>query len=60
MMKIIIKRKSLALYDPYSKESLYKFHKDKMDNEPFNYKYLNGDIVPIDLLKEGRVIRERP
>ena len=46
--------------DPYSKESLYKFHKDKMDNEPFNYKYLNGDIVPIDLLKEGRVIRGAP
>ena len=46
--------------DPYSKESLYKFHKVKMENEPFNYKYLNGDVVPIDLLKEGRVIRGAP
>ena len=46
--------------DPYSKESLYKFHNEKMEKEPFNYKYLNGNMVPEDLLKEGRVIRGAP
>jgi len=46
--------------DPYSKEYLFKFHKEKMEKEPYNYKYLNGDIVPEDLLKEGKVIRGAP
>jgi cytochrome c oxidase subunit 3 len=31
-----------------------------MENEPFNYKYLNGNIVPKELLKEGRVVRGAP
>ena len=31
-----------------------------MENEPSNYLYLNGDVVPVDLLKEGRVIRGAP
>ena len=46
--------------DPYSKEYLVKFHKEKMEKEPYNYKYLNGDNVPEDLLKEGKVIRGAP
>jgi len=46
--------------DPYSKEYLFKFHNEKMEKEPNNYKYLNGDIVPVDLLKEGKVIRGAP
>ncbi|MBH76038.1 MAG: cytochrome oxidase subunit III [Flavobacteriales bacterium] len=46
--------------DPYSKEYLFKFHKEKMEKEPYNYKYLNGDTVPEDLLNDGKVIRGAP
>ncbi len=54
------KKKYGPYSDPYSEESLNKFHKEKREKEPYNYKYLNGDIVPENDLKDGKVIRGAP